>query len=291
MKDNMPKIDKDDINLLHDLQPNYPVGKPKHSGPENCEKCGMIMYYGKEDHKCSGFASPAVIEKPKSYFEQLEEEADKLSGKYVGVLYPKFMLSAYYRVHNETWSVELGGHPESFIDHHLGEWISKIPHKDLYLQILSNSVKADKNLFKMLCLRLNYALYIGKEHVSTEVKIHRNKIGFLLFNESTKVIGNEIIYDGKLNSANLKDEEIEEWARKFYSAEETISQSKSGLPEHVLYYINNMLLEYGYEINTDGNAIYKELNQLNKVLIEEGLVARVAFLTIVSSIKENKRIS
>jgi hypothetical protein len=281
-------------DLFMDLQPSYPmrsVGKPKMAGPETCEKCGMVMYYGKEDHKCSGFSSLAVVEKPKTYFEELEEEAGRYGGKYVGVLYPKFMLSAYYYVHNDKWSFSKGGNPETFIDHHLGEWVSKIPHKDVYLQILSNSVKADENLFKLLCLRLNYALYIGKESVSTEIKIHKNKVGHLLFNESTKVVDGEIVYDGKLETSNLKDEEIEEWAKKFYSAEETISQSKSGLPEHILYYINNMLLEYGYKLNPDGEAVYQELNKLNRVFIEEGLVARVAFLTIISSIKETKRIS
>lgn len=238
--------------------------------------------------------APVVIDgdaKPKTYFEQLEEEADKLGGKYVGILYPKFMLGAYYFVHLDKWSFAQGGSPESFIDHHLGEWVAKIPHKDLYLQMLTNTVKNDKNLFKLLCLRLNYALSIGKESVCSEIQIHRNKVGNLLFRESQKVVGNEVIYDGKLESAKLKDEEIEQWANSFYSKKDTISQTKAGLPEHVLYHINDMLLKNGYEMSTDREAMYRELNQLNKTFIEEGLVARVAFLVIISSIQENKRIS
>jgi hypothetical protein len=282
-------------DLFMDLQPSYPmrsVGKPKMAGPETCEKCGMVMYYGKEDHKCQYSSSIAVTVKPKTYFEELEEEAGRYGGKYVGILYPKFMLSAYYYVHNDKWSFSKGGNPETFIDHHLGEWVSKLPHKDVYLQILTNSVKNDPNLFKLLCLRLNYALYIGKESVATEIKIHRNQTGHLLFNENLKTTeSGEVVYNGDLESAKLKNEELDEWAKKFYSKEETISQSKTGLPEHILYYINNMLLEYGYELNPDGEAVYNELNKLNRIFIEEGLVARVAFLTIISSIKETKRIS
>lgn len=278
------------MDLLESLQPNIP-------GMKRQKIKGQSFPCVIQDETNIEINTMAVIEKidksekPKSYFDQLEEEANKIGGKYSGILYPKFMLGAYCFVHQNKWSFELGGNPESFIDHHLGEWVSKIPHKDLYLQMLTNAVKNDKNLFKMLCLRLNYALVIGKESVSGEVKIHRNKVGNLLFRESTKVVGDEIIYDGKLESSKLKDEEIEEWANKFYSNEETISQSKTGLPEHVLYYINNMLLEYGYELNQDGESIYREINQLNKILIEEGLVARVAFLTIISTIQETKRIS
>lgn len=280
-------------DLFMDLQPSYPirsVGKPKMAGPETCEKCGMVMYYGKEDHKCK--YSNDVIKKPKSYFEELEEESIRYNGKYIGILYPKFMLSAYYYVHNDKWSFSRGGNPETFIDHYLGEWVSKLPHKDLYLQILTNSIKKDPNLFKLLCLRLNYALYIGKESVATEIKIHRNQTGSLLFRDSLKTTeSGEVVYDGNLESAKLKNEELDELASKFYSKEDIISQSKTGLPEHVLYYINNMLLEYGYEINPDGEAVYQELNKLNRTFIEEGLVARVAFLTIISSIQETKRIS
>ncbi len=219
----------------------------------------------------------------KTFFEELEEEADKLGGRYF-VLYPKFMLSVYYRVHLNRWSFELGGNPESFIDQHLGDWIRKLPHKDLYLELLNNSLKLDKDLFNLLCLRMNYALVIGKEAISGDIKIFKNKSGHLLFHEKTKVIGEETVYDGDLESAKLKDEEIEEWANKFYSNSSIISQSKSGLPEHILFKINEMLNSYGYKINEDREEVYRELNRLNKIHIESGLVARVAFLVLINSI-------
>jgi hypothetical protein len=280
-------------DLFLELQPSYPirsVGKLKMGGPETCEKCGVVMYYGKDEHKCKN--ELAALANPKTYFEELEEESVRYGGKFVGVLYPKFMLSAYYYVHNGKWSFDRGGNPETFIDYHLGEWIKKLPHKDVYIDLLTNTIKSDPMLLKMLCLRMNYALTIGKESVSTEIKIHRNKVGHLLFNEDLKVNeSGDIVYNGKLESSKLKNEELDEWANKFYSKEETISQTKTGMPEHILVKINQMLLSYGYEIRTDLEEVYKELNYLNKIYIEEGIISRVAFLVITSSTDDTKRLT
>ena len=229
------------------------------------------------------------VDKPKSFIEILEEESDKIGGKYLSILYPKFMLSAYDRVYSMRWPID-EGNPESFIDQHLSEWIRKLSYKDIYMNMLINCVKSDDILMKILCLRMNYALTIGKESVSGEVKIFRNKSGHLLFNESFKTVGDSVVYDGDLDSSFLSDEEIEEWANKFYSSSETVSSSKTGLPEHVLYKINEMLSQFGYDINTDLNSVYNELNNLNKMYIEEGIVARVAFLVIISSIGEQRYI-
>lgn len=271
-------------DLFMDLQPKYPVssvGKLKMSGPETCEKCGLIMYYGRDEHKCK---NEVAVKKVKTYFEELEEEADKLGGKYVSVLYPKFMLGAYYYVYNDKWSFMKGGNPETFIDHHLGDWVSKLPYKDLYLEMLLKTIKNDKILFDLLCLRMNYALCIGKESVATEIKIHRNQTGHLLFRDDLKVTeSGEVVYNGKLESSKLKDEELDEMASKFYSDAETIAQHKTGLPEHSLYKVNEMLLSLGYEMRTDLDEVYKEINHLNKIHVEEGIVSRVAFLIITNS--------
>lgn len=212
-------------------------------------------------------------EKGDDLIESLRKEALTLNPRHGDKLYPLEVLGVYKRVHNNSFRswLELGN-PETFIDDRIKEYIRQVD-KNRFSNRLERELIQNQITKELFLLRLNYA-YLMQEGTD-EINIHRGRVGSLLFSDGE--------YKGPLGSAfDIEDEQLDELAEKFYKDKSNLEKKATGTKQSIREKIINRLTQMGYMINYDFDEVYYELNKRNSVVLEEGLIARIAYLVFIT---------
>ena len=217
-----------------------------------------------------------------TYLREIAENYNPIMGD---KLYPLEVLGVYHLVqfNHGKWSSMFHGNPETFIDDLILDWMKTCDINKFKNRLERCLYKNDKvkNLF---LIRMNYAYLLeeGKDSIS----IHRGKHKKL---EWYKAVDDLEVTHGNHNSSIdlIKNkEELERLAENFYDNIEEIKSTKTGTNNRIRQAIFAMLSNYGYDIDYDLDAVYKELNKLNRDNLEEGLIARIAYLAFEAEFKD-----
>jgi len=204
----------------------------------------------------------------------LRDAAIKCNPKYGDILYPLEVLGIYKFVNNSTWFDVSYENPETLIDKMLTEWLLNI-NTEIYvnnlMEILNNNMTV-KNIF---LIRLNYAYLL--EPGIDKIEIHYNRKPRILNAEELDAESEEL---------------LEQRENEFCENGTIINMFKTGTDQSFREIIHNALQNYGYEINTDLNVVYYELNKLSHDNVEEFLISRLAYLAMESEYKkEHKKLT
>lgn len=213
--------------------------------------------------------------------EMLRKEALALSPKHGDKLYPLEVLGVYNRVLNSKslFDLTLLGNPEEFIDDRITKWVMTFD-KSRFSNRLERVLTQNKLVNEIFYLRLNYALLM--EEGEDEIKICKRQVGKLTFTDSLDEEGN---YTGNLSSSfDIDDKKLDEMANDFYSQKRKIKSTKTGVKKSLRIKILDKLNMVGYIVNNSLNEVYNLLRSKNEDNMEEGLIARIAYLVLVSEI-------
>lgn len=207
--------------------------------------------------------------KPLTPVEQLRKLALTLNPDHGDKLYPLEVLGAYHIVNISpaSWDFSMGGNPETFVDDQITKWMASCDIEK-FKNRLERNLDQNATIRKTFLLRLNYALLM--EEGKDEINIHRGATG-------------------ELNGADIEDVEgLDEAASAFYSSKELLSSKKTGVKLSIRQHIEMVLTSIEYNISDNLDEVYYELNKTNAANLEEGLVARIAYMVFQAEVDEEQ---
>jgi len=209
--------------------------------------------------------------------EGLRKRALALNPKHGDKLYPLEVLGAYHIVNNSplAWNFELGN-PESFVDNQITKWMSSC---DVirFKNRLERCITQSHIIREIFLLRLNYALLM--EEGKDEIVVHRGRTSKLEWYGAVDEEGNRVGNSDMSAVELIKNSEmLDQLADGFYSKRDLLESYRTGTPQSLRERIAVKLIQYGYEISQDLNEVYRNLKDANKNHLEDGLIARIAYL-------------
>jgi len=232
----------------------------------------------------SGEIIHELVQKTGDTIDRLRKIALRYDPKHGDKLYPLEVLGAYHVVYNDLfgWDFSLGN-PETFVDNQITEWMQVCDIKK-FKNRLERCLHQDEYIKKIFLLRMNYAYLM--EEGKDSIAIHRGSTRSLEFYGAVDEFG--IAHGDKNSSVDLiKDPaSLDHMANSFYSHIEEIRSYKTGTDNNLRGIILAMLTSYGYQVNDDLNEVYRELNEANKKCLEDGLIARIAYLAFEAEFKQ-----
>lgn len=229
-----------------------------------------------------GLIPKADKEKPDlDPLEELRKLALSLNPKHGDKLYPLEVLGTYHIVNKNPmkWNFDLGGSPESFVDDQITKWLNECDINK-FRNRLERSLVLDENIKNIFLLRLNYALLL--EEGKDEIKIHRGRTTKLEWYGAKDEFGNSFGTSGSSVDLMKDAEALDALADSFYSYEEVLSSVRTGTKLSTKQKIVVRLVQFGYKLNMDLDDVYSQLNKYNAAYLEEGLVARIAYVAFES---------
>jgi hypothetical protein len=210
--------------------------------------------------------------------QRLYDQSFKYNARYADSLYPRIALAVYDMVLTGRW---IEGNPEQAVDIILHDWLNHQKDRDDYIKRLKSALQEDKRIMECTVLRLNYAALLV-EDLDTII-IHTNRQMELPFTRLSEHVQTEfgLAYTGK-NASEMKLDEIEEQANNFYKSKQVIKQRKIGVSADKRSYIKNKIIELDFTFIEDLNLVYSRLNQYLYDDYETSIIARLAYLVIMS---------
>lgn len=222
----------------------------------------------------------------KDPIEHLRELALKLNPNHGDKLYPLEVLGAYKIVNDSplAWNFELGGNPEVFVDSQITKWMATCD-RNRFKNRLERCINQDNNIKRMFLLRLNYAYLM--EQGKDEITIHRGRTVNLEWYGAVDEFG--VVHGAEGSSVELLKniDKLDEIANSFYSNKQILQSKATGIPLTTRQQIKMLLDGYGYSVEEDLDKVYYQLNELNKKHLEDGLVARIAYLAFEADLKKS----